>query len=43
MRQEVDYALIVPSMTTARIQEMHLLLGHSLCALLEADVSAQPT
>lgn len=31
----VDQALVVPSTTTARIQEMHLLLGHGLCELLE--------
>jgi D-sedoheptulose 7-phosphate isomerase len=30
-----DHAIIVPSKTTARIQEMHLLLGHVLCDLLE--------
>ena len=33
--QAIDLALIVPSKTTARIQEMHLLLGHTLCDLLE--------
>jgi D-sedoheptulose 7-phosphate isomerase len=33
----VDHAIVVPSTTTARIQEMHLLLGHTLCALLEAE------
>jgi D-sedoheptulose 7-phosphate isomerase len=31
----VDHAIIVPSCTTARIQEMHLLLGHTLCGWLE--------
>jgi D-sedoheptulose 7-phosphate isomerase len=35
----VDHAIIVPSTTTARIQEVHLLLGHALCALLEAAVA----
>jgi D-sedoheptulose 7-phosphate isomerase len=34
----VDHAIIVPSKTTARIQEMHLLLGHTLCALLENEL-----
>jgi D-sedoheptulose 7-phosphate isomerase len=34
----VDHAIVVPSSTTARIQEMHLLLGHTLCALLESQV-----
>ena len=31
--------LIVPSDVTARIQEMHILLGHMLCDLLERDVA----
>jgi len=30
-----DATLIVPSMVTARIQEMHILLGHALCDLVE--------
>jgi D-sedoheptulose 7-phosphate isomerase len=38
----VDHAIVVPSTTTARIQEMHLLIGHTLCALVEEQV-ARPT
>jgi D-sedoheptulose 7-phosphate isomerase len=30
-----DLAIVVPSTVTARIQEMHLLLGHTLCAVIE--------
>ena len=30
-----DHKLIVPSQTTARIQEMHITLGHMLCVGLE--------
>ncbi|HLK70780.1 MAG TPA: SIS domain-containing protein [Steroidobacteraceae bacterium] len=30
-----DALLVVPSRTTARIQEMHILLGHMLCKALE--------
>jgi len=30
-----DLSLIVPSQTTARIQEMHITLGHMLCGALE--------
>jgi D-sedoheptulose 7-phosphate isomerase len=30
-----DPLLMVPSTTTARIQEMHITLGHALCAGLE--------
>jgi D-sedoheptulose 7-phosphate isomerase len=37
MLEVVDLAIIIPSTTTARIQEMHLLLGHILCALLESE------
>jgi D-sedoheptulose 7-phosphate isomerase len=35
----VDHRLFVPSTNTARVQEMHMVLGHALCALLEKDVS----
>ena len=31
----VDLALIVPSNDTARIQEMHAILGHAMCGALE--------
>ncbi len=30
-----DYALIVPSSSTPRIQEVHVLIGHILCELVE--------
>jgi D-sedoheptulose 7-phosphate isomerase len=32
---QVDYALRVPSHSTARIQESHITLGHMLCAQVE--------
>ncbi|MEQ8247530.1 MAG: D-sedoheptulose 7-phosphate isomerase [Alphaproteobacteria bacterium] len=35
MRGLADPLLIVPSMTTARIQEMHIALGQMLCGALE--------
>jgi D-sedoheptulose 7-phosphate isomerase len=31
-----DVAIIVPSATTARIQEAHILIGHTLCGAVEA-------
>ena len=34
-----DPLLVVPSDNTARIQEMHILLGHVLCGLLEERVA----
>lgn len=33
-----DIALIIPSYTTSRIQEMHILLGHMLCGALEQNL-----
>lgn len=33
-----DATLEVPSRTVARIQEIHILIGHSLCAALEAEL-----
>lgn len=38
MKGLADPLVIVPSQVTARIQEMHILLGHILCDLLERDV-----
>ena len=35
MRDLCDTILIVPSNTTARIQEMHITLGHLLCGAIE--------
>lgn len=32
-----DFNLIMPSSETARIQEAHIFIGHSLCSILEAD------
>lgn len=31
-----DYAIIVPSSSTPRIQESHITLGHAICELVEA-------
>jgi D-sedoheptulose 7-phosphate isomerase len=35
LRSLCDVALIVPSDTTARIQEAHIFIGHTLCAMVE--------
>ncbi|MEA3348504.1 MAG: SIS domain-containing protein [Pseudomonadota bacterium] len=35
-----DIALLVPATDTARIQEIHLLLGHLLCGLVEKEMMA---
>jgi D-sedoheptulose 7-phosphate isomerase len=34
-----DYNLIIPSQTTARIQEMHILIGHIFCQLIDNEYS----
>jgi D-sedoheptulose 7-phosphate isomerase len=35
MRESCDLCLLVPSNSTARIQEMHITIGHSICELVE--------
>jgi D-sedoheptulose 7-phosphate isomerase len=35
MRSVCDLCLCVPSKSTARIQEMHITIGHAICELLE--------
>ncbi len=37
-----DHLLIVPSDTTARIQEMHILLGQMLCRAVEVELGLAP-
>ena len=37
-RNHSDYSLIVPSSTTARIQEAHILIGHIICEFIEKDL-----
>jgi D-sedoheptulose 7-phosphate isomerase len=38
MAQMADIALIVPSDSTPRIQESHILIGHILCDIIEKEV-----
>lgn len=38
LRALVDHALIVPSDSTARIQEGHILVGHVLCEVIEREL-----
>jgi D-sedoheptulose 7-phosphate isomerase len=37
-----DHLLAVPSVTTARIQEMHITLGQMLCGALEIELGLSP-
>jgi len=36
--RETDHCIVVPSNTTARVQEMHALAGHAVCDLVEQDL-----
>ncbi len=40
MRAACDLCLCVPSRSTARIQEMHIMIGHAICELLEERLAA---
>jgi D-sedoheptulose 7-phosphate isomerase len=39
MQSKCDLCLCVPSKSTARIQEMHITIGHAICELLEARLA----
>ncbi len=39
MREVCDLCLCVPSKSTARIQEMHIMIGHAICELLEEGMT----
>jgi D-sedoheptulose 7-phosphate isomerase len=39
MQKACDLCLCVPSKSTARIQEMHITIGHAMCELLEARLA----
>ncbi len=38
MAKMADYALVVPSDSTPRIQESHILIGHILCDIIEKEI-----
>jgi D-sedoheptulose 7-phosphate isomerase len=35
-KEEADICLLVPSQSVARIQEMHILIGHAICSAVDA-------
>jgi len=37
-KELADHALVIPSDSTARIQEAHILIGHILCDLIEQEL-----
>jgi D-sedoheptulose 7-phosphate isomerase len=40
MRTTCDLCICVPSRSTARIQEMHITIGHAICELVEERITA---
>ena len=38
LRPLCSHSIVVPSQTTARIQEAHILIGHTLCGLIEQEL-----
>jgi D-sedoheptulose 7-phosphate isomerase len=40
--QAADVAVLAPGATTPRVQEMHILIGHIWCGLVEEHVCARP-
>lgn len=42
LASEVQLAIIVPTDSTARAQEMHLLIGHIVCDLVDAALTERP-
>ena len=38
LRQMCEHSVVVPSAVTARIQECHILIGHTLCGLIEQQL-----
>jgi D-sedoheptulose 7-phosphate isomerase len=41
MRSACDLCLCIPSKSTARIQEMHITIGHTICELLEERLATE--
>lgn len=42
LASEVELALVVPTDSTSRAQEMHLVIGHLVCELVEDAVRTEP-
>ena len=41
LKDEVDQALLVPTDVTARAQELHIIIGHVVCDLVEKTIEAE--
>ena len=42
MKDVVKYLIDIPSTDTPRIQECHMLLGHSICEIVESTLFPKP-
>lgn len=42
MKEAGDYLINVPSSDTPRIQESHIMIGHIICELVEANIFGKP-
>ena len=42
LSEKVDLALVVPTDSAARAQELHLLMGHMVCDVVEASLDSTP-
>jgi len=40
LKDKCDLCLCIPAERTARIQEMHLLIGHAICGIVETELSS---
>jgi D-sedoheptulose 7-phosphate isomerase len=36
--RETDHCVVVPSKTTARVQELHIIAGHAICDIVEQEI-----
>jgi len=41
LKEQVDIPIIIPTGTTARIQESHILIGHIFCEIIEQELFAK--
>lgn len=39
LKELCNHSIIIPSKSTARIQEMHIMVGHIICELVELDLN----
>jgi D-sedoheptulose 7-phosphate isomerase len=42
LREHCDYCIAVPAQPTPRIQELHIAIGHTICALVEEVIFGMP-